>query len=113
MVGLLAAARGLNGGEALRMQVTPSVSRAPALLTVRVNVQAAAENRLLQVTAESPDFYRSSQIQIDGANNPPLNVFEFRNLPQGMYHVTTVLVGMNGRRAEAFQVARVEPPFGR
>jgi len=113
LVALLATARSLNGGEALRIQVTPSVARAPALLTVRVSVQAAAANRLLQVTAESPDFYRSSQIELDGTNNPPLNVFEFRNLPQGLYQVTGNLVDSNGRRARASQLAKVEPPFGR
>jgi len=110
---LLVATRSLNGGEPLRMQVTPSVSRAPALLTVRVNVEAAADNRLLQVAAESPDFYRSSQIQIDGANTPTVNVFEFRNLPSGVYQVTGVLVGVNGRRALVSRLAKVEPPFGR
>jgi len=89
------------------------VARAPAILTVRVSVQSAAENRMLQVVAESPDFYRSSEIQIDGANTPPLNVFEFRNLPTGTYRVTGVLVGVNGRRAMISQLARVEPTFGR
>jgi len=113
LVALLATARSLNGSEALLIQVTPSVARAPALLTVRVSVQAAAANRLLQVTAESPDFYRSSQIELDGTNNPPLNVFEFRNLPQGLYQVTGTLVDSNGRRARASQLAKVEPPFGR
>jgi hypothetical protein len=110
---LLAATRSLNGGEPLRIQVSPAVTRAPAFLTVRVNVEAAADNRLLQVIAESPDFYRSSEIQMDGANTPPLNVFEFRDLPTGLYHVTGVLVGVNGRRAMVSRLAKVEPAFGR
>ena len=54
---------------------------APAVLTVRVTVEAAAENRSLQIAAESPTFYRSSEVQIDGANAHPMNVFEFRDLP--------------------------------
>jgi hypothetical protein len=65
------------------------------------------------VIAESPDFYRSSEIQIDGANTPPLAVFEFRNLPTGMYQVTGVLVGAHGRRALISRRAKVEPTFGR
>ena len=48
----------LDADEPMRMQVSPSVSRAPADLVVRVNVPAAADNRLLQIVAESPDFYR-------------------------------------------------------
>lgn len=112
-VGVVGTSRGLNGTDALRMHVTPAVARAPALLTVRVNVRAAAENRTLQVVAESPDFYRSSQVDIDGLNSPALNVFEFPNLPQGQYMVRSVLVGAHGQRAEALQLAIVAPPFGR
>ena len=41
----LSTAANLNGGEALQMQVSPAVSRAPALLTVRVTIDSAAENR--------------------------------------------------------------------
>jgi hypothetical protein len=110
---LLAASRTLTGGAPLQMRVSPAVARAPALLTVRVNVEAAAENRMLQVVAESPDFYRSSEVQIDGLNNPGLNVFEFRDLPTGTYRVTGVLMGVHGRRAMISQLARVEPTFGR
>jgi hypothetical protein len=113
MVCLLAGTGSLNGGDTLRLQVSPAVSRAPAVLTVRVNVEASADNRLLEVVAESPDFYRSSQIQIDGANAAPVNTFEFRNLPPGFYRVTGVLVGVHGRRGLVFGLAKVEPPFGR
>jgi len=113
MLYLLAAADTLNGGDALRMQVSPAVSRAPAVLTVQVNVEAAADNRLLEVIAESPDFYRSSQVPLDGANGAPVNVFHFRNLPSGLYQVTGVLVGVHGRRGLVSRLAKVEPPFGR
>ena len=102
----------LNGEESLRMQVSPTMSRAPALLTVRINVEAAADNRLLQVVAESADFYRSSQVQLEGKGSMPLQVFEFRNLPTGLYYVTGVLVGVNGPRATVSRVAKVEPAVG-
>jgi hypothetical protein len=97
----------LNGGEMLQMQVSPAIQRAPAMLTVRVMVQESAENRWLQVVAESPTFYRSSQVQIDGANSTPLKVFEFRGLPTGVYEVTSVLVGPQGPRATVSRVAQV------
>jgi len=97
----------LNGGEALQMQVSPAVQRAPAMLTVRVMVESSDDNRLLQVVAESPTFYRSSEIQIDGASGSPLKVFQFRGLPTGVYEVTGVLVGTQGRRASISRVAQV------
>jgi len=61
----------LNGGEALQMKVSPAIQRAPAMLTVRVTVESSEDNRLLQVIAESPTFYRSSEVEIDGANASP------------------------------------------
>jgi hypothetical protein len=102
----------LNGGEALRMQVSPAIQRAPAMLTVRVMVESSDENRLLQVVAESPTFYRSSEVQMDGVNAPPLKVFQFRGLPTGRYEVTGVLVGAQGRRAMISRVAEVVPSPG-
>jgi hypothetical protein len=101
-----------NGGQPLRMEVTPSVSRAPALLTVRVTVESAAENRSLQVVADSSSFFRSSETQIDGTNSSPLNVFEFRDLPSGTYQITSTLVGSRGPRATVMRLARVEPAVG-
>jgi len=97
----------LTGGEALQMQVSPAIQRAPAMLTVRVTVESSDDNRLLQVVAESPTFYRSSEIQIDGASGPPLKVLQFRGLPTGIYEVTGVLVGTQGRRATVSRVAQV------
>ncbi len=94
------------------MQVTPAVSLEPAVLTVRVSVEPSADNRHLQIIAESPTFYRSSEVQIDGEHAAPLSVFQFRNLPTGLYQVTSVLTGAGGRRATALKLARVDPAPG-
>jgi hypothetical protein len=102
----------LNGGEALQMKVSPAIQRAPAMLTVRVMVESSDDNRLLQVVAESATFYRSSEVQIDGANSSPLKVFQFRGLPTGRYEVTGVLLGTQGRRAMISRVAEVVPSPG-
>ena len=94
------------------MQVSPAVSRAPAVVTVRVTVEPAAENRTLEITAESPAFFRSSQVQLEGERGAPVNVFQFRNLPTGLYQVTGVLVGTHGPRATVTRLAKVEPSPG-
>jgi hypothetical protein len=104
---LVLGSRALNGDEALQMQVSPAVQLAPATLNVRVRIESSPENRLLKVVAESTTFYRSSEVQIDGANASPLRVFQFRGLPKGRYDVTSVLVGTNGRRAMVSRVAQV------
>jgi hypothetical protein len=102
----------IGGSAPLRLQVSPAVSRAPGRLTVRVTVASAPENRSLQVVAVSPDYYRSSSVQIDGKDGTPLNVFEFTNLPTGLYEITGVLVGVNGPRATVQGIAKVEPSVG-
>jgi hypothetical protein len=94
------------------MQVSPIVAFAPAALTVTVTVLADDENRSLQVVAESLDYYRSSQISLDGKTAARLNVFKFRDLPTGLYQITSVLIGTNGHRAIAQRLAKVEPSVG-
>jgi hypothetical protein len=109
----IAIATPLSGNDTLKMQVWPAISREPAVLTVRVSVEPSADNRMLQIVAESSSFYRRSEVQIDGEHSAPLNVFEFRNLPTGLYQVTSVLIGPHGQRATAIRVAKVEPATGR
>ena len=96
-----------DAGERLSMRVTPKMALEPALVTVRTIVEANAENRLLEVVAESADYYRSSAIQLDGASAPRLNVIELKNLPTGTYEVTSVLVGTGGHRTAVTQLVRV------
>ena len=98
---------GIEGSGPLRIQVSPAISRAPAQVTVRVIVESDPENRSLQIVASSADYYRSSEVQLDGKDAQPLNVFEFRNLPTGMYQITGVLVGAKGPRASVSGLAKV------
>jgi hypothetical protein len=103
----------LSGNDALKMQVWPAIQREPAVLTVRVSVEPSADNRMLQIVAESSSYFRRSEVQMDGERSAPLNVFEFRNLPTGLYQVTSALIGPHGQRATATRVAKVEPATGR
>ena len=102
----------ISSRDALQIRVSPVVSRAPALLTVRAMIEPSADNRSLQIIAASNDFFRSSEVSLDGTNSSPLNVFEFRNLPTGMYQVTAVLVGVHGPRGTVSRLAKVEPAVG-
>ena len=110
--GLLVSANVLTGSDTLRLQVSPLVARAPAAVTVRVTFQAAADDRYLRVIAESPTFYRSSEVELEGANASPVQVFEFRDLPTGVYQITSVLVGRQGPRATARRLANIAPQVG-
>jgi hypothetical protein len=83
----------LGASERLTLRVTPAVSFAPANLIVRTMVEADPDNRAIAIVAESADFYRSSEIQLDGDRAPRTTIFEFRSMPGGTYNVTATLFG--------------------
>lgn len=90
-----------NGGAKLDIRVSPAASMAPADVMVRATVESDGDNRVLEVQAESMDFYTSSQVPLNGAQSPRLNLVRFAALPPGEYEVTAILVGSQGRRATA------------
>jgi len=83
------------------MHVSPAVSFAPANLIVRAMIASDADNRAVQIVAESPEFYRSSEIQLDGDRAPRTTMFEFRSLPPGTYEVKATLRGSRGAERAA------------
>src|SRR5688572_23936514 len=92
----LASAGPLGASERISMRVSPAIAFAPANLVVRTQIAADAANRAIQIVAESADFYRSSEMQLDGERAPRSSVFEFRSLPGGAYTVRAVLKGAGG-----------------
>ncbi|MEP7310930.1 MAG: hypothetical protein ABJA98_35990 [Acidobacteriota bacterium] len=93
VLALLTAPFVAGAGDRLTMRVSPTVAFAPAYLVVRTQVEANARNRSIEIIAESGDFYRSSEIQLDGEKAPRTTRFEFRGLPGGLYTVAAVLKG--------------------
>jgi len=101
------------GGEPLKLAVTPTHSFAPATMRIRASVEPRAENRKLAIVADGADFYRSSEIQLDGDQAPKTVELQFSNLPGGDYQVSAVLIDALGRqRAIAHQSATVISMFG-
>jgi hypothetical protein len=86
-----------GGGEKLIVKVTPAIAFAPANLIVRAMIDASDQNRAVEVVAESPEFYRSSEIQLNGEKAPRTSTFEFRSLPSGTYEVTARLLDSTGK----------------
>jgi hypothetical protein len=101
-----------NASERLTMYVSPAMTVAPAVVRVQAIVARDASNRMLRIIAESDSFYRSSEIQLDGANGPLVSVLDFPSLPTGTYQVTGILMGTNGQRAAATKTVRVQPSPG-
>jgi hypothetical protein len=100
---MLTATSPTGAGEKLALKVSPSVAFAPANLAVRTMVEADAQNRVIEIVAESDDFYRSSEMQLDGDRAPRTTLFEFRSLPPGMYEVRATLFGADGEQRAAMR----------
>ena len=91
----------LGAGERITMKVSPAVAFAPANLVVRATIEADAGNRAVEIVAESADFYRSSEIQLEGERAARTTTFEFRSLPPGTYEVRAKLFGADGQQRAA------------
>jgi hypothetical protein len=105
---ILIATLPMGAGERISVKVSPAVAFAPANLAVRTMIEADHDNRAVEIIAESADFYRSSQIQLEGENAPRTTTFEFRSLPPGTYEVRALLIGAGGeQRAFARQQINV------
>ena len=97
----------VGGSQPLSLQVSPTMTAAPAFIRVRALVESNDDNRSLEIVAQSPQFFRSSTIDLDGRNAPPLTVIEYPNMPPGFYDVTAVLVGASGKRATETRFVKV------
>jgi hypothetical protein len=96
-----------GAGDRLAIKVSPAVCFAPANLIVRTTIEADTQNRAVEIIAESPEFYRSSEMQLDGDKAPRTTTFEFRSLPPGTYDVSARLIGTGGERAQVHQQVNV------
>jgi len=85
------AAMPVGAGDQLKMTVSPAHSFAPAVLRVRVSIEPSAANRSLEVIADGDQFYRSSEIQLEGDHSPATFNLEMRDLPEGDYRVVGIL----------------------
>jgi hypothetical protein len=94
---LMAGSMTLSGSEPLKIRVSPSVSFAPAFVRVQATIAIDADNRAVEITADSGDFYRSSRIQVEGDRAARTNIFDFPGLPSGEYEVTATLFGSDGQ----------------
>jgi methionine-rich copper-binding protein CopC len=92
---LLAATPG-TATDRLKIDVSPRISAAPAVVRIRAIVTPSAENRGLKIVADSGDYFRSSYVSLDGADAASVTVTSFKNLPGGEYDISVTLVGENG-----------------
>ena len=87
LAGILMAVAQLGGTETLKMKVSPMQSFAPANLYVRLSIEPNANNRVVSVVAESEDYFRSSEVALEGNQGPRTVLVQFRSVPGGEYEI--------------------------
>ena len=71
---------------------------APAYVIVRAIVEHDADNRMLEIVADSESFYRRSVVDLDGDRAPKVNELKLIDIPGGEYDVSATLYDLHGER---------------
>lgn len=88
-----------KSGEDLTLRMTPRFVSAPGYLRSLIRVVPNAENRLMRVEIDSAGYYRSSEIQLDGASAPMSHFMDWKEVPAGKYDLIVTVIGQSGTRA--------------
>ena len=86
----------LDAGDRIGMKIRPSMCFAPADVDVRVTIEPHADNRSLEITADSVEFFRSSLIPLEGERAPKVFAMRLRGLPGGEYEIEAILRDAGG-----------------
>lgn len=76
----------------LLLTVSPRQSFAPATITIRLQVEPAAENRLVRVTLVSADYGTATDIGLEGTSSRKTQApIVYKGVPAGDYEVIAQL----------------------
>jgi hypothetical protein len=86
------------GGDstAVLIRVTPTRAIEPADVRVLVVIERDPKNRAMRITADSADYFTSSEVSIDGDRGPRVRSILLRDLPAGEYMFTGEAIGDGG-----------------
>jgi hypothetical protein len=86
-------------GDDLTLRMTPRFVSAPGYLRSLVRIAPNADNRVLRVEIDSAGYYRSSDIELDGASAPMSHFMDWKAVPAGKYDLIVTVLGPSGPRA--------------
>jgi hypothetical protein len=96
-----------SSDDLLGVHLERTVLDAPGVLRITVTVSRRDVNRSFKVEAESPAYYRRSDVPLDGGAAPRRHTIVYRGLPEGHYRIRVELSGVNDVLALARQQAVV------
>jgi hypothetical protein len=96
----------------LGIRLSQTVASAPAEVIVTATVERNADNRSLEIAADSGDFFTSSTVGLDGDQAPRTTQLRLKNLPSGEYEIVVALRGSHGERIYDRRTFIVMPSVG-
>jgi hypothetical protein len=85
--GVLVGSMQLSADEAISITVRPAVTTWKGSARLRVLVARNESNRALIWEVDGPSYYRSSEMELNGAASPRSYFFTIRDLPAGDFEV--------------------------
>jgi len=76
---------------------------APATVVINIAIEPDADNHRLVIEADSPKFFRSSKIELTGADGQRIHTVQFKNLPEGAYLLRAEVQSRTGVLGQASQ----------
>lgn len=92
------------------LSVRPTVVFAGKDVRTTVRTPRDPRNRELRIIVEAPDYYASSDVQLDGADAAATHQFNWKELPGGAYRVEAILTREDGERRIATRCFAVLGP---
>lgn len=89
--------------EVVELRLTATFALAPASVGSVIKVPHHADNRLLRVIADSEDYYRSSDISLEGSSAALSHVVWFKEMPAGRYNIEVTVYGTQGPRGHRME----------
>ena len=107
---LLAGVVSYGADAPVTIGVRPTIAFAGGDVRTTVRTPRDARNRELRIIVEAPEYYASSDVQLDGTDAPATHQFTWKELPSGGYRVEAILTRENGERRTATQCFSVIGP---
>jgi hypothetical protein len=82
--------------DELTLRMTPRFVSAPGFLRSLIRVAPNDANRVLRVEIDSEDYYRGSEISLDGASAPTSHFVDWKDVPAGKYDLIVSVLGPSG-----------------
>ena len=93
--------------DPVTLAVRPTVLFAGRDVRTTVRTPRDPRNRELRIVVEAADYFKSSDVQLDGVDAPATHQFTWKELPSGAYRVEAILTRQDGERrtvSECFAV---------